>query len=80
VTHPEAGAVSPLATLVSTSAGDAEQGAAFGVTQGASSLGLPLMAVLYIVAVGSSFLAGALLLVPVAVAFGRSAEFERSAE
>jgi len=64
-----------LATLVSTSAGDAEQGAAFGVTQGASSLGRtvgpPLMAVLYTVAVASPFLAGALLLVPVAVAFGR---------
>ncbi|MGQ3329885.1 MFS transporter [Halorubrum sp. FL23] len=66
-----------LATLVSTSAGDEEQGAAFGVTQGASSLGRtvgpPLMAVLYTVAVASPFLAGALLLVPVAVAFGRSA-------
>jgi MFS family permease len=67
-----------LATLVSTSAGDAEQGAAFGVTQGASSLGRtvgpPLMAVLYTVAVASPFLAGALLLVPVAIAFGRASE------
>ncbi|MFC7325088.1 MFS transporter [Halorubrum rutilum] len=64
-----------LATLVSASAGDAEQGAAFGVTQGASSLGRtvgpPLMAVLYTVAVASPFLVGALLLVPVAAAFGR---------
>jgi len=64
-----------LATLVSTSADDAEQGAAFGVTQGASSLGRtvgpPLMAVLYTVAVASPFLIGALLLVPVAAAFGR---------
>ncbi|SFH58239.1 Predicted arabinose efflux permease, MFS family [Halorubrum aquaticum] len=64
-----------LATLVSASAGDAEQGAAFGVTQGASSLGRtvgpPLMAVLYTVAVASPFLVGAVLLVPVAVAFGR---------
>lgn len=64
-----------LATLVSTSAGDAEQGAAFGVTQGASSLGRtvgpPLMAVLYTVAVASPFLIGALLLVPVAAAFAR---------
>jgi len=54
-----------LATLVSASAGDAEQGAAFGVTQGASSLGRtvgpPLMAVLYTVAVASPFLVGALL-------------------
>jgi MFS family permease len=66
-----------LATLVSASVGDDEQGAAFGVTQGASSLGRtvgpPLMAVLYTVAVASPFLAGALLLVPVAAAFGRSA-------
>nr|WP_050033332.1 MFS transporter [Halorubrum halophilum] len=64
-----------LATLVSASADDAGQGAAFGVTQGASSLGRtvgpPLMAVLYTVAVASPFLVGALLLVPVAVAFGR---------
>ena len=67
-----------LATLVSASAGDAEQGAAFGVTQGASSLGRtvgpPLMAVLYTVAVASPFLVGALLLVPVAAAFRRSAD------
>ena len=66
-----------LATLVSVSADDAAQGAAFGVTQGASSLGRtvgpPVMAVLYTVAVASPFLAGALLLVPVAVAFGRRA-------
>ncbi|TKX76067.1 MFS transporter [Halorubrum sp. GN11_10-6_MGM] len=66
-----------LATLVSASADDAAQGAAFGVTQGASSLGRtvgpPLMAVLYTVAVASPFLAGALLLAPVAVAFGRRA-------
>jgi MFS family permease len=67
-----------LATLVSASAGDAEQGAAFGVTQGASSLGRtvgpPLMAVLYTVAVASPFLVGALLLVPVAAAFRRAAD------
>ncbi|WP_066413036.1 MFS transporter [Halorubrum aethiopicum] len=64
-----------LATLVSASAADDEQGAAFGVTQGASSLGRtvgpPLMAVLYTVAVASPFLVGAVLLLPVAVAFGR---------
>jgi len=64
-----------LATLVSASAADTDQGAAFGVTQGASSLGRtvgpPLMAVLYTVAVASPFLVGAVLLVPVAVAFGR---------
>ncbi len=62
-----------LATLVSTGAGADEQGAAFGVTQGAASLGRtvgpPLMAVLYTVAYASPFLLGALLLVPVAVAF-----------
>ncbi|EMA60484.1 major facilitator superfamily MFS_1 [Halorubrum distributum JCM 13561] len=67
-----------LATLVSASADDADQGAAFGVTQGASSLGRtvgpPLMAVLYTVAVASPFLIGALLLAPVAVAFARSAD------
>lgn len=64
-----------LATLVSAAASDAEQGAAFGVTQGASSLGRtvgpPLMAVLYTITVAAPFLLGALLLVPVAVAFGR---------
>ncbi|WP_321168591.1 MFS transporter [Halorubrum distributum] len=67
-----------LATLVSASADDADQGAAFGVTQGASSLGRtvgpPLMAVLYTVAVASPFLIGALLLAPVAIAFARSAD------
>ncbi len=66
-----------LATLVSASADDAGQGAAFGVTQGAASLGRtvgpPLMAVLYTVAIASPFLVGAALLVPVAVAFGRRA-------
>ncbi|WP_418280120.1 MFS transporter [Halorubrum sp. DTA98] len=64
-----------LATLVSTSTDAAGQGAAFGVTQGAASLGRtvgpPLMAVLYTVAYASPFLVGALLLVPVAVAFVR---------
>ncbi|GAA0543830.1 MFS transporter [Halorubrum ejinorense] len=67
-----------LATLVSGSADDADQGAAFGVTQGASSLGRsvgpPVMALLYTASVASPFLAGALLLVPVAVAFRRSAD------
>ncbi|WP_435073880.1 MFS transporter [Halorubrum sp. HHNYT27] len=67
-----------LATLVSASAGDEEQGAAFGVTQGASSLGRtvgpPLMAILYTVAVASPFLIGALLLVPVAAAFRRAGD------
>jgi MFS family permease len=67
-----------LAALVSASADDATQGAAFGVTQGASSLGRtvgpPLMAVLYTVAVASPFLVGALLLVPVAAAFRRSTD------
>ncbi|GAB7009764.1 MFS transporter [Halorubrum trueperi] len=72
-----------LATLVSASAGDAEQGAAFGVTQGASSLGRtvgpPLMAVLYTVAVASPFLIGAVLLVPVAVVFGRGVAADSTA-
>jgi len=67
-----------LATLVSASADDAGQGAAFGVTQGASSLGRtvgpPLMAVLYTVAIASPFLVGAALLVPVAVVFARRAK------
>ena len=67
-----------LATLVSGAASDAEQGAAFGVTQGASSLGRtvgpPVMAVLYTVAVAAPFLLGALLLAPVVAAFARREE------
>ncbi|MWV63544.1 MFS transporter [Halorubrum sp. JWXQ-INN 858] len=62
-----------LATLVSASTDADGQGAAFGVTQGASSLGRtvgpPLMAVLYTLAYASPFLIGAALLVPIAFAF-----------
>jgi MFS family permease len=60
-----------LSTLVSTTAGDDRQGSAFGVTGGAGSLGRtvgpPVMAALYVVAFWSPFVAGALLLLPVAV-------------
>ncbi|WP_254547389.1 MFS transporter [Halomarina pelagica] len=58
-----------LATLVSTSTGEESQGSAFGVTQGAASLGRtvgpPAMALLYAaVAVWSPFVVGAALVVP----------------
>jgi hypothetical protein len=60
-----------LATLVSEGASEETQGAAFGVTQGAGSLGRtvgpPLAAAAYVVVYWSPFVAGALLLVPVAV-------------
>jgi len=61
-----------LAALVSMAASDAEQGSAFGVTQGAGSLGRtvgpPLMTALYVVlARWSPFVAGALLTVGVLV-------------
>lgn len=58
-----------LATLVSASATDETQGAAFGVTQGAGSLGRtvgpPLAAAAYVAVYWSPLVAGALLLVPV---------------
>ncbi|WP_433629751.1 MFS transporter [Halomicrococcus sp. NG-SE-24] len=59
-----------MTTLVSTSAGRATQGRAFGVTQGAGSLGRtvgpPVMAALYaVVGRWSPFAVGAVLLVPV---------------
>jgi MFS family permease len=59
-----------LSTLVSRSASADEQGSAFGVTQGAGSLGRtigpPAMAALYAaVAYWSPFLIGALLIVPI---------------
>jgi len=59
-----------LAALVSMAASDAEQGSAFGVTQGAGSLGRtvgpPVMTALYVVlARWSPFVAGALLTVGV---------------
>ncbi|MFB6096955.1 MAG: MFS transporter [Haloferacaceae archaeon] len=58
-----------LATLVSTAAGPESQGNAFGVTQGAGSLGRtvgpPVAAALYAVAYWSPFVAGAAMVVPV---------------
>ncbi|QSG12199.1 MFS family permease [Halapricum desulfuricans] len=64
-----------LAALVSRGATDDAQGAAFGVTQGAGSLGRtvgpPLAAAAYVVVDWSPFVAGALLLVPVAVLLRR---------
>ncbi|MEF8809069.1 MFS transporter [Natronomonas sp.] len=58
-----------LSTLVSQGAAEGEQGSAFGVTQGAGSLGRtvgpPLAAAAYVVVYWSPFVAGALLMVPV---------------
>ncbi len=69
-----------LTTMVSAAAPADRQGSAFGVTQGAASLGRtvgpPVMAALYVVAVPSPFLLGAALtvgVVAVIVALGRSA-------
>jgi len=64
-----------LATLVSEGASDQTQGAAFGVTQGAGSLGRTvgpaLAAGAYVAVYWSPFVAGALLLVPVALLLRR---------
>jgi MFS family permease len=58
-----------LSTLVSTNADAEGQGAAFGVTQGAGSLGRtvgpPVAAALYAVAYWSPFVAGAVVVLPV---------------
>ncbi|SFF79142.1 Predicted arabinose efflux permease, MFS family [Halopelagius inordinatus] len=58
-----------LSALVSRAASADTQGTAFGVTQGAGSLGRtvgpPSMALLYVVAYWSPFVAGAVLVVPV---------------
>ncbi len=58
-----------LATLVSTSAGADTQGAAFGVTQGAGSLGRtvgpPVAAALYAAVYWSPFVAGAIVVIPI---------------
>jgi MFS family permease len=58
-----------LATLVSTSAGADTQGAAFGVTQGAGSLGRtvgpPVAAALYAAVYWSPFVAGAVVVIPI---------------
>ncbi|MFC4451540.1 MFS transporter [Halorussus aquaticus] len=55
-----------LTTLVSKAAGASVQGSAFGLTQGAGSLGRtvgpPVMAALYVVAVWTPFVVGAMLL------------------
>jgi MFS family permease len=60
-----------LSTLVSQGASEDTQGSAFGVTQGAGSLGRtvgpPLAAAAYVVAYWSPFVAGALVLIPVAL-------------
>ena len=64
-----------LAALVSAGATVETQGAAFGVTQAAGSLGRtvgpPLAAAAYVVTYWSPFVAGALLLVPVALLLRR---------
>jgi MFS family permease len=64
-----------LSALVSEGATEDTQGAAFGVTQGAGSLGRtvgpPLAAAAYVVVYWSPFVAGALLLVPVALLLRR---------
>ena len=61
-----------LSTLVSERASEDTQGTAFGVTQGAGSLGRtlgpPLAAAAYVLVYWSPFVAGALLLLPVALA------------
>jgi MFS family permease len=63
-----------LSTLVSDRASDETQGAAFGVTQGAGSLGRmvgpPVAAAAYVLAYWSPFVAGAVLLVPVVYVLG----------
>ncbi|WP_277555728.1 MFS transporter [Halobaculum limi] len=64
-----------LSTLVSDRASDETQGAAFGVTQGAGSLGRtvgpPVAASAYVLAYWSPFVAGAVLLVPVVYVLAR---------
>ncbi|WP_394353857.1 hypothetical protein [Halolamina sp. CBA1230] len=55
--------------MVSTGASAERQGSAFGVTQGAGSLGRtvgpPLMGVLYVATYWSPFVVGALVVLPV---------------
>lgn len=64
-----------LAALVSEGTTGDAQGVVFGVTQGAGSLGRtvepPLAAAAYVVVYWSPFVAGALLLVPVALLLRR---------
>ena len=63
-----------LATLVSIGATEDTQGSAFGVTQGAGSLGRtigpPVMAALYVLARPTPFVVGALLVVPIVALLG----------
>ncbi len=69
-----------LSTLVSERASDETQGAAFGVTQGAGSLGRtvgpPVAASAYVLAYWSPFVAGAVLLAPVVWVLARGAATE----
>ncbi len=64
-----------LSTLVSQSTSAARQGTAFGVTQAAGSLGRtvgpPLAATAYVVIYWSPFVAGALVLIPVALVLSK---------
>jgi MFS family permease len=66
-----------LSTLVSTRASPDRQGDAFGVTQGAGSLGRtvgpPAMAALYVVGFPLPFVVGAVILVPIVYILARSA-------
>jgi MFS family permease len=66
-----------LSTLVSTTASADRQGSAFGVTQGAGSLGRtvgpPAMAVLYVGGFWWPFVIGAVLLVPIVLILARTA-------
>jgi MFS family permease len=66
-----------LSTLVSTTASADRQGNAFGVTQGAGSLGRtvgpPAMAALYVVGFQWPFVAGAAILVPIVFVLVRTA-------
>ena len=71
-----------LSTLVSDRASDETQGAAFGVTQGAGSLGRtvgpPVAASAYVLAYWSPFVAGAVLLLPMVWVLARGATTERT--
>ncbi len=64
-----------LSTLVSQSASESTQGIAFGVTQGAGSLGRtvgpPLAAAAYMLVYWSPFIAGALVLIPVTIVLSK---------
>ncbi len=61
-----------LAAMVSAAAGEERQGSAFGVTQGAGSLGRtvgpPVMTAVYVLVYWAPFLLGAMLVVGVVAA------------